>query len=115
GTTMERPTSPDGQHMAPIMAYGLASNSIGYLVTDDNAMVWRGPMASKALMQMLQDTLWPDLDYLVIDMPPGTGDIQLTLSQNIPVTGAVVVTTPQDIALVDAMKGIVMFKKVNVP
>ncbi|MDX7018906.1 P-loop NTPase, partial [Klebsiella aerogenes] len=75
----------------------------------------RGPMASKALMQMLQDTLWPDLDYLVIDMPPGTGDIQLTLSQNIPVTGAVVVTTPQDIALVDAMKGIVMFKKVNVP
>ncbi|VDY35222.1 antiporter inner membrane protein [Morganella morganii] len=101
--------------MAPIMAYGLASNSIGYLVTDDNAMVWRGPMASKALMQMLQDTLWPDLDYLVIDMPPGTGDIQLTLSQNIPVTGAVVVTTPQDIALVDAMKGIVMFKKVNVP
>ncbi|NHX33711.1 P-loop NTPase, partial [Escherichia coli] len=81
----------------------------------DNAMVWRGPMASKALMQMLQDTLWPDLDYLVIDMPPGTGDIQLTLSQNIPVTGAVVVTTPQDIALVDAMKGIVMFKKVNVP
>lgn len=115
GTTKERPTSPDGQHMAPIMAYGLASNSIGYLVTDDNAMVWRGPMASKALMQMLQDTLWPDLDYLVIDMPPGTGDIQLTLSQNIPVTGAVVVTTPQDIALVDAMKGIVMFKKVNVP
>lgn len=115
GTTMERPTSPDGQHMAPIMAYGLASNSIGYLVTDDNAMVWRGPMASKALMQMLQDTLWPDLDYLVIDMPPGTGDIQLTLSQNIPVTAAVVVTTPQDIALVDAMKGIVMFKKVNVP
>ena len=82
GTTMERPTSPDGQHMAPIMAYGLASNSIGYLVTDDNAMVWRGPMASKALMQMLQDTLWPDLDYLVIDMPPGTGAIQLTLSQN---------------------------------
>lgn len=115
GTTKERPTSADGQHMAPIMAYGLATNSIGYLVTDDNAMVWRGPMASKALMQMLQDTLWPDLDYLVIDMPPGTGDIQLTLSQNIPVTGAIVVTTPQDIALVDAMKGIVMFKKVNVP
>lgn len=111
GTTLERPTSPDGQHMAPIMAYGIATNSIGYLVTDDNAMVWRGPMASKALMQMLQDTLWPDLDYLVIDMPPGTGDIQLTLSQNIPVTGALVVTTPQDIALVDAMKGIVMFKK----
>ncbi|MBD2782298.1 iron-sulfur cluster carrier protein ApbC [Xenorhabdus szentirmaii] len=115
GTAKERPTSPDGQHMAPIMIHGMATNSIGYLVTDDNAMVWRGPMASKALMQMLQDTLWPDLDYLVIDMPPGTGDIQLTLSQNIPVTGALVVTTPQDIALIDAMKGIVMFQKVNVP
>ncbi|HDI6055077.1 TPA: P-loop NTPase, partial [Escherichia coli] len=82
---------------------------------DDNAMVWRGPMASKALMQMLQETLWPDLDYLVLDMPPGTGDIQLTLAQNIPVTGAVVVTTPQDIALIDAKKGIVMFEKVEVP
>ena len=84
-------------------------------MTDDNAMVWRGPMASKALMQMLQETLWPDLDYLVLDMPPGTGDIQLTLAQNIPVTGAVVVTTPQDIALIDAKKGIVMFEKVEVP
>lgn len=115
GTEHERPTSPDGQHMAPIMAHGLATNSIGYLVTDDNAMVWRGPMASKALMQLLQDTLWPDLDYLVLDMPPGTGDIQLTLSQNIPVTGALVVTTPQDIALLDAAKGIVMFNKVHVP
>lgn len=115
GTASERPTSPDGQHMAPIMAYGLATNSIGYLVTDDNAMVWRGPMASKALLQLLQDTLWPDLDYLVLDMPPGTGDIQLTLAQNVPVTGAVVVTTPQDIALMDAMKGIVMFEKVSVP
>ena len=101
--------------MAPIMSHGLATNSIGYLVTDDNAMVWRGPMASKALMQMLQETLWPDLDYLVLDMPPGTGDIQLTLAQNIPVTGAVVVTTPQDIALIDAKKGIVMFEKVEVP
>ncbi|MGP0869171.1 iron-sulfur cluster carrier protein ApbC [Serratia sp. CY81684] len=115
GTEHERPTSPDGQHMAPIMAHDLATNSIGYLVTDDNAMVWRGPMASKALMQLLQDTLWPDLDYLVLDMPPGTGDIQLTLSQNIPVTGALVVTTPQDIALLDAAKGIVMFEKVHVP
>ena len=115
GTEHERPTSPDGQHMAPIVAHGLATNSIGYLVTDDNAMVWRGPMASKALMQLLQDTLWPDLDYLVLDMPPGTGDIQLTLSQNIPVTGALVVTTPQDIALLDAAKGIVMFEKVHVP
>ncbi|MGL9735324.1 MAG: iron-sulfur cluster carrier protein ApbC [Symbiopectobacterium sp.] len=115
GTTSERPTTPDGQHMAPIMAYGLATNSIGYLVTDDNAMVWRGLMASKALLQLLKDTLWPDLDYLVLDMPPGTGDIQLTLAQNVPVTGAVVVTTPQDIALVDAMKGITMFEKVSVP
>lgn len=115
GAEHERPTSPDGKHMAPIVAHGLATNSIGYLVTDENAMVWRGPMASKALMQMLQETLWPDLDYLVIDMPPGTGDIQLTLAQNIPVTGAMVVTTPQDIALIDARKGIVMFEKVEVP
>lgn len=115
GTEHERPTSPDGTHMAPIVAHGLASNSIGYLVTDDNAMVWRGPMASKALMQLLSETLWPDLDYLVLDMPPGTGDIQLTLAQNVPVTGAVVVTTPQDIALIDAKKGIVMFEKVEVP
>ncbi len=115
GTEEQRPSSPDGTHMAPIMAYGLATNSIGYLVTEDNAMVWRGPMASKALMQLLNETLWPALDYLVIDLPPGTGDIQLTLAQNIPVTGAVVVTTPQDIALIDARKGIVMFEKVNVP
>ncbi len=115
GAENQRPTSPDGTHMAPIMAHGLATNSIGYLVTDDNAMVWRGPMASKALLQMLQETMWPDLDYLVLDMPPGTGDIQLTLAQNIPVTGAVVVTTPQDIALIDAKKGIVMFEKVEVP
>jgi ATP-binding protein involved in chromosome partitioning len=115
GAEDQRPTSPDGTHMAPIMKFGLATNSIGYLVTDDNAMVWRGPMASKALLQMLQETLWPDLDYLVLDMPPGTGDIQLTLAQNIPVTGAVVVTTPQDIALIDAKKGIVMFEKVEVP
>lgn len=115
GTRDERPSSPDGTHMAPIMAHGLATNSIGYLVTDDNAMVWRGPMASKALMQLLNETLWPELDYLVLDMPPGTGDIQLTLAQNVPVTGAVVVTTPQDIALVDAKKGIVMFEKVSVP
>ncbi|AHF74342.1 Scaffold protein for [4Fe-4S] cluster assembly ApbC MRP-like protein [Candidatus Sodalis pierantonius str. SOPE] len=115
GTTHERPTSPNGQHMAPIMAHGLATNSIGYMVTEDNAMVWRGPMASKALLQLLTDTLWPELDYLILDMPPGTGDIQLTLAQNIPVTGALVVTTPQDIALADARKGIVMFAKVGVP
>ncbi len=115
GTQDQRPSSPDGTHMAPIMAHGLATNSIGYLVTDDNAMVWRGPMASKALMQLLNETLWPELDYLVLDMPPGTGDIQLTLAQNVPVTGALVVTTPQDIALIDARKGLVMFEKVNVP
>jgi len=115
GTQHERPRSPDGEHMSPIMVQGLATNSIGYLVTDENAMVWRGPMASKALLQMLQDTLWPELDYLILDMPPGTGDIQLTLAQKIPVTGAVVITTPQDIALLDAAKGIVMFEQVNVP
>lgn len=115
GTKHERPTSPDGTHMAPIMAHGLASNSIGYLVDEENAMVWRGPMASKALMQLLNETLWPELDYLILDMPPGTGDIQLTLAQSVPVTGALVVTTPQDIALIDARKGIVMFEKVNVP
>lgn len=115
GTQNAHPLTPDNQHMTPIMAYGLASNSIGYLVEQDGAMVWRGPMASKALLQILQDTLWPDLDYLVIDMPPGTGDIQLTLAQSIPVTAAVIVTTPQDIALIDAQKGITMFNKVNIP
>ncbi|ARJ43073.1 Fe-S-binding ATPase [Pantoea alhagi] len=115
GTEDQRPSSPDGKHMAPIMVHGLATNSIGYLITEDNAMVWRGPMASKALMQLLNETLWPELDYLVLDMPPGTGDIQLTLAQNVPVTGAVVVTTPQDVALIDARKGIVMFEKVDVP
>lgn len=115
GTLEQRPSSPDGQHMAPISAYGLATNSIGYLVTEENAMIWRGPMASKALLQLLNETLWPDLDYLIIDMPPGTGDIQLTLAQNVPVTAAVVVTTPQDVALSDARKGIVMFNKVSVP
>lgn len=115
GTEKEQPLTPDNKHMSAIMAYGLASNSIGYLVDADGAMVWRAPMASKALLQILQDTLWPELDYLVIDMPPGTGDIQLTLAQNIPVTAAVIVTTPQDIALIDAQKGITMFNKVNIP
>lgn len=115
GTEGQHPTSPDGKHMTPVVAHGLATNSIGYLVTDDNAMVWRGPMASKALMQLLNETLWPELDYLIIDMPPGTGDIQLTLAQSIPVTAALVVTTPQDVALLDARKGIVMFNKVSVP
>ncbi len=115
GAASERPSSPDGEHMTPVLVHGLATNSIGYLVEDGNAMVWRGPMAAKALMQLLQDTLWPDLDYLILDMPPGTGDIQLTLAQSAPLTAAVIVTTPQDIALIDAMKGIVMFEKVNIP
>jgi ATP-binding protein involved in chromosome partitioning len=115
GSADQRPTSPDNQHITPIVAHGLQSNSIGYLMEPDNATVWRGPMASSALSQLLQETWWNELDYLVIDMPPGTGDIQLTLSQQIPVTGAVVVTTPQDIALLDAIKGISMFQKVSVP
>ncbi|TCP95238.1 ATP-binding protein involved in chromosome partitioning [Cricetibacter osteomyelitidis] len=115
GASDQRPTSPDNQHIVPITAHNLASNSIGYLMEADSATIWRGPMASSALNQLLNETLWPDLDYLVIDMPPGTGDIQLTLSQQIPVTGALVVTTPQDIALLDAVKGVSMFQKVSIP
>ncbi|WP_301098397.1 iron-sulfur cluster carrier protein ApbC [Otariodibacter sp.] len=115
GAADQRPTSPDNKHITPIEAHGIFSNSIGYLMDANNATIWRGPMASSALSQLLQETWWPDLDYLVIDMPPGTGDIQLTLSQQIPVTGAVVVTTPQDIALLDAIKGISMFERVSVP
>lgn len=115
GAADKQPSSSDGKYMNPIMAYGLATNSIGYLVTDENAMIWRGPMASKALIQLLNETRWPDLDYLIIDLPPGTGDIQLTLAQTIPVTAAIVVTTPQEIALLDARKGIVMFNQVSVP
>ncbi|HED4459544.1 TPA: iron-sulfur cluster carrier protein ApbC [Pasteurella multocida] len=115
GVADQRPTSPDNQHITPIQAHHIFANSIGFLMEPDNATIWRGPMASSALSQLLQETLWPDLDYLVIDMPPGTGDIQLTLSQQIPVTGAVVVTTPQDIALLDAIKGVAMFERVSVP
>ncbi|MGR3807893.1 ATP-binding protein involved in chromosome partitioning [Pasteurella testudinis DSM 23072] len=115
GAEDQRPTSPDNKHMVAIEAHGIFANSIGFLMPADNATIWRGPMASSALSQLLQETWWPDLDYLVIDMPPGTGDIQLTLSQQIPVTGAIVVTTPQDIALLDAVKGIAMFEKVSVP
>ncbi|WP_410678725.1 iron-sulfur cluster carrier protein ApbC [Avibacterium paragallinarum] len=119
GVADQRPTSPDNKHINPIEVYGLRTNSIGYLMEPDNATIWRGPMASSALSQLLQETLWAkdgvELDYLVIDMPPGTGDIQLTLSQQIPVTGAIVVTTPQDIALIDAIKGISMFQRVSVP
>lgn len=99
----------------PIQAHGLQSMSMGYLVEDNTAMVWRGPMAGSALQQMISQTLWHDLDYLVVDMPPGTGDIQLTLSQKVPVAGALIVTTPQDIALLDAKKGIEMFRKVEIP
>ncbi|MCG9739138.1 iron-sulfur cluster carrier protein ApbC [Shewanella insulae] len=109
------PVSPDGKMMTAAEAHGIAAQSIGFIVSGDEAAVWRGPMAAGALAQLLNETLWPELDYLVIDMPPGTGDIQLTLSQKVPVSGAVVVTTPQDIALADAKKGISMFQKVNIP
>ena len=109
------PESLDGKLMEPKLAHGVQVNSIGFLVADDQAMVWRGPMATQALEQLLRQTRWQELDYLLIDMPPGTGDIQLTLSQRVPVTGAVIVTTPQDIALIDAKKGLKMFEKVGVP
>ena len=115
GIGARRPASPDGRTMAPIEVYGLQTMSIGLLVDDDTPMVWRGPLATRALTQLLTETRWRDLDYLVVDLPPGTGDIQLTLAQNVPVTGAVIVTTPQDIALIDAKKGLKMFEKVNVP
>ncbi|WP_220271973.1 iron-sulfur cluster carrier protein ApbC [Crenobacter cavernae] len=115
GLAGQRPETEDGKHLIPIENYGIQTMSIGYLVDPDQAMVWRGPMVSQALQQLLNDTRWNDLDYLLIDMPPGTGDIQLTLSQKVPVTGAVIVTTPQDIALLDARKGVTMFQKVGVP
>lgn len=110
-----QPTSPDGQTMEPLVGHGLKVMSIGFLVQPDQAMIWRGPMATQALDQLLRQTRWGDLDYLVVDMPPGTGDIALTLSQRVPLTGAVIVTTPQDIALIDARKGLTMFEKVGVP
>ena len=110
-----KPESSDGKTMEPLENYGVQVMSIGLLVNNDQAMIWRGPMATQALEQMLRQTNWKDLDYLIIDLPPGTGDIQLTLSQRVPMTGAVVVTTPQDIALLDAKKGIQMFEKVGVP
>jgi ATP-binding protein involved in chromosome partitioning len=110
-----RPESADGKTMQPLEAHGVQVMSIGFLVAQDQAMVWRGPMATQALEQLLRQTNWRDLDYLIVDMPPGTGDIQLTLSQRVPLTGAVIVTTPQDIALIDALKGIRMFQKVGVP
>ncbi len=110
-----RPESADGKTMDPLENYGVQVMSIGFLVDQDEAMIWRGPMATQALEQLLRQTNWRDLDYLIVDMPPGTGDIQLTLSQRVPMTGAVIVTTPQDIALLDAKKGIKMFEKVGVP
>ncbi|HQR61020.1 MAG TPA: iron-sulfur cluster carrier protein ApbC, partial [Methylophilaceae bacterium] len=110
-----RPESTDGKSMEPLERYGIQAMSIGFLIDMDTPMVWRGPMVTGALEQLLRETNWRDLDYLVIDLPPGTGDIQLTLSQKVPVTGAVIVTTPQDIALLDARKGLKMFEKVGVP
>jgi ATP-binding protein involved in chromosome partitioning len=115
GLSGRRPTSVDGQRLEPLVAHGVQCMSIGFLVDEDDPMIWRGPMATSALNQLLGQTDWRDLDYLLVDMPPGTGDIQLTLSQQVPVSGAVIVTTPQDIALLDAMKGLMMFRKVSIP
>lgn len=109
------PESHDGKTMEPMLAHGIQAMSIGLLIDAETPMVWRGPMVTQALQQLLNDTNWKDLDYLVVDLPPGTGDIQLTLAQKIPVTGAVIVTTPQDIALLDARKGLKMFEKVGIP
>lgn len=115
GTKDAHPESPDDRIMIPIEKDGIVTNSIGYLVPDEDAAVWRGPMASKALMQLLNETQWPVLDYLIVDMPPGTGDVQLTMAQQVPLTASIVVTTPQDLALADAQKGIDMFAKLNIP
>ena len=110
-----RPETTDGKTMEPLENYGLQVSSIGFMIDPDEPMVWRGPMVTQALQQLLDQTNWRELDYLIVDMPPGTGDIQLTLSQKVPVTGAVIVTTPQDIALLDARKGLKMFEKVGIP
>ncbi len=115
GLTGERPTTADGKTLDPPRGHGLPVMSIGFLVDSDQPMAWRGPMVTQALTQMLADTRWGELDYLIVDMPPGTGDIQLTLTQRVPVSGAVIVTTPQEIALLDARKGLQMFRKVGVP
>lgn len=112
---MGRPEVREGNRIVPMQAFGLQAMSIGFLVDDDQPMIWRGPMVTGALQQLLNNTDWDDLDYLIIDLPPGTGDIQLTLSQQIPVSGAIIVTTPQDIALLDAQKGLRMFQQVSVP
>jgi ATP-binding protein involved in chromosome partitioning len=110
-----RPESKDGKTLEPMEGHGIQAISIGFLIDVDTPMVWRGPMVTQALEQLLKDTSWRELDYLVVDLPPGTGDIQLTLAQKVPVTGAVIVTTPQDIALIDARKGLKMFEKVGIP
>jgi ATP-binding protein involved in chromosome partitioning len=110
-----KPESADGKTMEPLVNHGVQAMSIGFLIDTDQPMVWRGPMVTQALQQLLGQTNWKDVDYLVVDMPPGTGDIQLTLAQQVPVTGVIIVTTPQDIALIDAKKGLKMFEKVNVP
>ncbi|WHZ12525.1 MAG: cysteine desulfurase [Burkholderiaceae bacterium] len=110
-----KPETSDGQTMEPLLNYGVQLMSIGFLVKPDEAMIWRGPMATQALEQLLRQTRWRELDYLIVDLPPGTGDVQLTLSQRVPLTGAVIVTTPQDIALLDARKAVRMFEKVGVP
>ncbi|MDQ2778824.1 MAG: Mrp/NBP35 family ATP-binding protein, partial [Pseudomonadota bacterium] len=110
-----RPESEDGKTIEPLQNYGVQVMSIGFLIEPDQAMIWRGPMATQALDQLLHQTKWRELDYLLVDMPPGTGDIALTLSQRVPLTGAIIVTTPQDIALLDARRGLKMFEKVGVP
>ena len=115
GLTGRRPETRDGKLLEPLVAHGIEAMSIGFLVDEQQPMAWRGPMVTSALTQLLTQTRWGDLDYLVVDMPPGTGDIQLTLAQRVPVSGAVIVTTPQEIALADARKGIEMFQKVHVP
>jgi len=110
-----KPDSKDGQHLEPKLAHGVQAMSIGFMIEEDTPMIWRGPMVTQALTQLLNETNWVDLDYLIIDLPPGTGDIQLTLCQRVPVSGALIVTTPQDIALLDAKKALKMFEKVAVP
>ena len=110
-----RPASKDGKSMEPMEGHGIQAMSVGFLIEQDTPMVWRGPMVTQALEQLLTETRWRDLDYLIVDLPPGTGDIQLTLAQKVPVTGAIIVTTPQDIALIDARKGLKMFEKVGIP
>jgi ATP-binding protein involved in chromosome partitioning len=114
GLSGSKPVSADGKHMTPLRAHGVEVMSIGFMIDQEQPMAWRGPMVTQALTQLLGDTIWGDLDYLVVDMPPGTGDIQLTLAQRVPVSGAVIVTTPQDIALLDARRGLKMFEKVEV-